>query len=128
MEVTGKVQKIFEVQTFSSGFKKREAVILTKEQYPQPLAIEFTQDRVDLLNQVNVGDDVKISINLRGREWTNPEGVTKYFNSIQGWRIEKIVTENIQASPSGTPTPPSDGLNKGTENLDNDGDVDDLPF
>ena len=46
------------------------------------------QDKTELLNSYQVGQDVTISINLRGREWVNPEGVAKYFNSIQGWRIE----------------------------------------
>jgi hypothetical protein len=43
--------------------------------------IEFTQDKCDLLNNYQL----VISINLRGREWVNPQGETKYFNSIQGW-------------------------------------------
>lgn len=90
MEVTGKIKKIFDLQTFSSGFTKKELILLTQEQYPQTLAIEFHQDRTELLDKFNVGDDVKISVNLRGREWTNPEGVVKYFNSIVGWRIERL--------------------------------------
>jgi hypothetical protein len=55
--------------------------------------VEFTQDKCDLLNNYNVGEDVKVSINLRGREWVSPQGETKYFNSIQGWRIEKLAAE-----------------------------------
>jgi hypothetical protein len=51
------------------------------------------QDKCDLLNNYNVGEDVKVSINLRGREWVSPQGETKYFNSIQGWRIEKLAAE-----------------------------------
>jgi translation initiation factor IF-3 len=55
--------------------------------------IEFTQDKCDILNKYKEGDSVKVSINLRGREWVNPQGEAKYFNSIQGWRIEKLVDE-----------------------------------
>ena len=89
MQVTGKIKLIGETQTFgSNGFRKREVVITTDEQYPQSLMIEFIQDKCDLLNSYNPGQDVTISINLRGREWVNPQGETKYFNSIQGWRIE----------------------------------------
>jgi hypothetical protein len=51
--------------------------------------IEFTQDKCDLLNNYSVGETVKVCINLRGREWVSPQGETKYFNSVQGWRIEK---------------------------------------
>jgi len=51
------------------------------------ILIEFVQDKCDLLNKFKEGEDVTVSINLRGREWVNPQGETKYFNSIQGWRI-----------------------------------------
>lgn len=91
MEVTGKIKQIDETKTFgNNGFRKREVIITTNEQYPQFLLIEFIQDKCDLLNSYSVGEDVKISINLRGREWINPEGVAKYFNAIQGWKIEKL--------------------------------------
>ena len=90
MEISGRIKKIFEEQTFNSGFRKKEMVITTQEQYPQDILIEFTQDKIDLLNTLSISDEVKISINIRGREWINPEGVAKYFNSISGWRIEKV--------------------------------------
>jgi len=93
MELSGRIKKIFDEQTFSSGFRKKEIVITTQEQYPQDILIEFTQDKIDLLNPVTIGDEVKISINIRGREWINPEGVAKYFNSISGWRLEKAGTD-----------------------------------
>lgn len=90
MELQGTVKKISEIQTFASGFQKREMVILTEEQYPQPINIEFLQEKGDLLNNLKEGDKVKIGINLRGREWTSPQGEVKYFNSIIGWRVEKL--------------------------------------
>ena len=57
------------------------------------IMVEFVQDKCDLLNIYKEGQDVKVSINLRGREWINPEGEAKYFNSIQGWRIDKSSAE-----------------------------------
>lgn len=91
MEIQGTIKSIGETETFgSNNFKKRELVVSTQEQYPQPLLIEFVQDKCDLLNNFAEGQDVKVSINLRGREWVNPQGETKYFNSIQGWRIESL--------------------------------------
>ena len=77
----------------SASFKKRELVVTTDEQYPQHIMIEFTQDKCDLLNSYRPGEEVKVSINLRGREWVNPQGESKYFNSIQGWRIERVQAE-----------------------------------
>lgn len=89
MEVTGRVKFIGQQQQVTSTFSKRELVVTTEEQYPQHILIEFTQDKCALLDGVQVGEPVKVSINLRGREWTNPQGETKYFNSIQGWRLDK---------------------------------------
>jgi len=89
MEVTGKVKKVFDLMTFESGFRKRELIVTTEEQYPQDISIEFLQDKVDLLNDLQEGEGVKVNINLRGREHTNKEGVTRYYNSIVGWRLEK---------------------------------------
>jgi hypothetical protein len=94
MEVQGKIKLIGETKTYgANGFQKRELVVTTEEQYPQHLMIEFVQDKTSLLDALNVGEPVKIGINLRGREWTNPQGEVKYFNSIQGWRIDKVGTE-----------------------------------
>jgi len=123
MEVLGKIKKIDETKTFgSNGFRKREMVVTTDEQYPQMIMVEFIQDKCDLLNSFNVGDDVKISINIRGREWVNPEGEAKYFNSIQGWRIEKVQAGGAE------PVPPVEAA--GFEQATNvsEEEADDLPF
>ena len=94
MELQGTVKKIGETQTFASGFQKRELILLTEEQYPQPIQIDFLSDKIDLLNNVSEGESVKVGINIRGKEWTNPQGEVKYFNSISGWRLEKVSGEN----------------------------------
>ena len=124
MEVQGKIKLLGEIKTYGdNGFRKREVVITTQEQYPQHLLIEFIQDRCELLDSFNVGENVKISINLRGREWENPEGEIKYFNSIHGWRIEKeeFVEKDIIPPPNDAP-----GFEEKSEE-DNEVE-DDLPF
>lgn len=88
MEVLGRIKMIGNTQDVSQTFRKREVVVTTEEQYPQHIMIEFTQDKCDLLNNFQVGQPVRVGINLRGREWVNPQGETRYFNSIQGWRID----------------------------------------
>jgi hypothetical protein len=88
MVVSGKVRSVSHEMQVSASFKKRELVVSTEEQYPQHILIEFAQDKCDLLNNLQVGQQVNVSINLRGREWVNPQGETKYFNSIQGWKID----------------------------------------
>ena len=125
MEIQGRVKMIGDTQTFgNNGFRKREIVITTEEQYPQHIMVEFVQDKTDLLNNYQVGQMVKININLRGREWVNPQGETKYFNSIQGWRIENLQAE---AQPEGMPpVPPADAFEPAGDL--NEDDHDDLPF
>lgn len=125
MEVQGRIKVIGETQTFgSNGFRKREVVVTTEEQYPQHLSIEFVQDKTDLLNNYQVGQQVKVSINLRGREWVNPQGETKYFNSIQGWRIEAL--EANLPNPEMPPVAPADAFEPATDVNQNE--PDDLPF
>lgn len=125
MEVQGKIKMIGETQTFgSNGFKKREVVVTTEEQYPQHIMIEFVQDKTDLLNNFQEGQPVKIGVNLRGREWVNPQGETKYFNSIQGWRIENLAAGNNAGNTP--PVPPAEHF-ESAKNL-NDEEFDDLPF
>jgi translation initiation factor IF-3 len=104
MEVNGKIKVIGNTQEVSASFKKRELVVTTDEQYPQHILIEFAQDKCDILNSYKVGQEVKVSINLRGREWTNPQGEVKYFNQIQGWRIEKTDIANGQNIANDTAT------------------------
>ncbi len=125
MEIQGKIKVLGETKTVGSGgFRKREVVVTTEEQYPQHILVEFTQDKTDLLNNFQVGQAVKISINLRGREWTSPQGEIKYFNSIQGWRIENLQTEAGQSNMP--PVPPMEAFEP-ADNI-NEEDHDDLPF
>lgn len=125
MEVIGKIKVISAEQQISPTFRKKELVVTTDEQYPQSIMIEFTQDKSDLLNNFSVGENVKVSINLGGREWVNPQGETKYFNSIKGWRIEKLQSEApapVQAppTPAAAAFPPATSINEE--------EPDDLPF
>ncbi|MCG9791579.1 DUF3127 domain-containing protein [Flavobacterium algicola] len=124
MEVIGRVKVINPEQQVSAAFKKRELVVTTEEQYPQHILVEFTQDKCDLLNNYGVGESVKVSINLRGREWVNPQGETRYFNSIQGWRIEKSGAEAPNAQAPAAPAAP---VFTAATNL-NEEEADDLPF
>lgn len=123
MEVLGKIKVLNAEQQVSASFRKREVVVTTEEQYPQHIMIEFTQDKCDVLNSYKIGDQVKVSINLRGREWVSPQGETKYFNSIQGWRIEKLQAEGTQVAPP--PVADDDFMNASDVQ---DEEHDDLPF
>ncbi|MDA0985094.1 MAG: DUF3127 domain-containing protein [Bacteroidetes bacterium] len=125
MELVGKIKWIDETKTYgTNGFRKREVVVTTEEQYPQHILVEFIQDKCDLLNAFQVGQGVKIGINLKGREWVNPQGETKYFNSVQGWRID--VSEGTVSPTDMPPMPPASAF----EPAEGDANEveDDLPF
>lgn len=120
MEVIGKIKVIEQTKEVgSSGFRKRDVVVTTDEQYPQHISIQFVQDKCDILDGYKVGEDVKIGINLRGREWTNPEGSVVYFNTIQGWNINRL-----NSAPQHTPQE----AYKEPKPTFNEEDHDDLPF
>ena len=90
MEVTGKLHALGDSITVGSSYEKREVVIVTEEQYTQYISVEFPQGKCnDVLDTLSIGQEIKISINLCGREWVTPQGETKYFNSIKGWKVEK---------------------------------------
>ena len=125
MEVTGKIKMIDQTKEVGSGgFKKRDIVVTTDEQYPQHILVQFVQDKCDLLNNFQAGEQVKIDINLRGREWTNPQGETVYFNTIQGWRIGKVQAD---APAAQTPQMPAAQAFAPATNL-NEETAADLPF
>lgn len=85
-ELTGKVKLVQEPQTFASGFTKREVVVTVEDgRYPQDINLEFLQDKVSLLDSVSEGQEIKVSFDIRGREYNG-----KYFNNLVGWKVEVL--------------------------------------
>ena len=84
------IVKAVNLNTGNEKFQKSELVLTTdlETQYPQAILIEFGGNKSNLIDTIGIGQDVTVKANLNGREWTNPEGVTKYFNSVQGWKID----------------------------------------
>lgn len=97
METTGKLKSKFDTVQVSDKFAKREFVLTTElnTPYPQHVSFQLTQDKCNLLDSINEGDDLKVLFNLRGREWNGPQGL-KYFNTLEAWRIEKLAPGTIQ--------------------------------
>lgn len=112
MEIQGRIKTIFATETVGqNGFQKRDLVITTDGQYPQDIIIQFAQGNCVLLDNLQIGQIVKIHFNLQGREWTSPQGEVKYFNTVLGWKIELIQTTNVaqpqyQQAPQGYQQPP----------------------
>ena len=86
-ELTGNLIEIFPAQTFSKGFKKREFVIEIGDKYPKKIIFQLMQEKCNIIDSFSIGDEVCVSFNISGRDWTDRTGATKYFNSLEVWKI-----------------------------------------
>jgi single-strand DNA-binding protein len=143
MEVRGRVHKVMNTEEVTATFKKRVLVLMIESgQYPQYPSFEFAQDRTSLLDGTQPGEEVEVSFDLNGREWTSPQGEVKYFTTLRGYNIKKVELAPVNAgsyTPAATQprTAPAqqqpayaapaqgDPLSGGAANLEGD---DDLPF
>ncbi|MEH6472551.1 MAG: DUF3127 domain-containing protein [Halopseudomonas sp.] len=95
-DLTGKIKLIQDEQTFGGGFKKREMVVTVEDgKYPQEINLEFVQDKVNLLDALQVGQEVTVTFDIRGREYNG-----RYFNNLQGWKIEAGTSANADGEQS----------------------------
>lgn len=97
MEYTGVIKQIGETVKVSEKFRKREFVVSSEgEQYQQHISFQANQDRVDTLDNVQVGDKVKVTFGLNGREWKKPEtDEVKYFNTLVAFSVVKVGGDNF---------------------------------
>lgn len=123
-EITAKLHKVFEIQSKTNTFQAREFVLETEGQYPQYVKFQLTQDRCSLIDNHKEGDQIKVSFDLRGREWNE-----KYFTNLNAWKIEAASDAPVEtaqpprsSSEPGFPTQEPKILAKEDEVLD------DLPF
>ncbi|MFM2135974.1 MAG: hypothetical protein RL021_1374 [Bacteroidota bacterium] len=90
MELTGTLKLKRDEQVVNDRFRKREFVLTVDDRgYQQYISFICTQDKCDLLNDVNEGDTITVLFNVKGREWISPQREVKYFNSLEAWRINK---------------------------------------
>lgn len=133
MEIKAKIERIFQTQQVTASFKKREFVVEYAEnpQYPEYIKMEMIQDKCDQLDSFSAGQVINVSFNLKGRKWTDPQGVDKFFNTLQAWRIsveEAAASAPAQSGGVGNgATPPQPAANDEPDWLNAD-DSDDLPF
>ncbi|HET8830363.1 MAG TPA: DUF3127 domain-containing protein [Pelobium sp.] len=123
MDVKGKVHFVSDVINVTETFRKRELVVEFAEnpQYPEFVKFEAIQDRVSLMDDIKVGQDVEVFFNLKGREWTNKQGEKQYFNTLQLWKVNVLGTAEAGSQSTPAYAPPVDI--SATEGQD-----DDLPF
>lgn len=133
MEVVGTLKVKFETQKVSERFTKRDFVLTTEAStpYPQHVSFQITQDKCSLLDQFNEGEEIKVQFNLRGREWKSPQGETKFFNTLEAWRIERLQgSNNGGQTAQNTNQASNNTINTNTAPVftANTDDNDDLPF
>jgi|TARA_R110000744_G_scaffold244247_1_gene361143 hypothetical protein len=90
MEITGKIKIINEAEKKSDKFTLRSVIITTDEKYPQELGIDFFNEKVNELDKFKIGDNVSISVNLRGNEYKG-----KYYTTINGWKCAELLGNQV---------------------------------
>lgn len=125
MTIQGKLHVKFDTQQVSERFRKREFVIeyVENPMYPQYLLFQLVQDKCELIENYAVGSMIEVDFNLRGRSWTSPQNETKYFNSLEAWRLAPVQVNQAAAAPQMPPPPPPADAIDVTESGG-----DDLPF
>lgn len=122
-EIEGKVHKIFDTEKKTETFQAREFVIETEGQYPQYVKFQLTQDRCQIVDEVNTGDMIKVYFDLRGREWNE-----KYFTNLNAWRVEAVSAEAKAPEAGGSDFPSQEYPAADSTESTTNADFDDLPF
>lgn len=124
-QLTGKIKTINATKQVSETFKVREFVVTIDDggKYPQHIQLQASNEKCEALDAFTTGSDVTVAFNLRGREWTNPQGEVKYFNSLDAWRIEAGA-----GMPQADATPSQIPQNQVPVSFDPNAQDDDLPF
>jgi len=138
MEVQGFLKVKYATKQVSANFVTREFVVETPEQYPQFITMQLVQDKCDLIDEYVEGEEIIVSINLRGKDWTNPQGEVKYFNTIQAWKIRRVNSQPHGSAEEFKPPTPHAGdeflnMNNNPKEFEpsndfNEEELDDLPF
>ncbi|MBO5774494.1 MAG: DUF3127 domain-containing protein [Kiritimatiellae bacterium] len=122
-EYTGVVEEVLPVQTFSSGFTKRDVIIGndvdSPSKYPNPVKFSFKKDNCSLLDGVRKGQRAKVRFAVDGRRWEGPRGV-QYFVDLTALKIELLDADGSSTEPVPAPAEPDMDVDPG--------EMDDMPF
>ncbi len=126
-EIEGSLHKKYDIENKSGSFQTREFVIMTEGTYPQYVKFQLTQDKCAAIDAHQDGDKIKVSFDLRGREWQG-----KYFTNLNAWRIDKVAGAAPNVPGAGfapmPATPPSFETASDNPDLGLPADFNDLPF
>ncbi len=126
-ELSGKLFLKEETNVISDKFKKREFVVLKEENnggsiFTEYIKFQLVQDKCNLLDNVQLQDEVKVSFNIKGVKWEK-NGNVSYFNNLDAWRIEQL-SAGAASSTSSNEVPAFNGASASFDADDNG----DLPF
>lgn len=125
LELTGVLYRKMDMQKITDKLDKREFVIETvDDQYPQLVKFELVNERCSIIDRYQTGDRVKVSFNVRGREWKKDDGSTVFFTALQAWRVESLNAGN-NASPQTATVQPLATVQEPVAVMNDDAD---LPF
>lgn len=127
MNIQAKLLEVTDTQQISDKFRKREFVVefADNPQYPEFVKFELIQDKCDLIDAFQPGQQIDVHFNLKGRKWTDPKGEVKYFNTLQAWKLDAV---GGSAGNNAAPASGHTGNQSEPEWLQAEGDNDDLPF
>ena len=88
--VKGKLSRKLSVENGTSKagkeWKKQTFLVNTGAQYNPEICFQlFGEEKIEMLNHHNEGEQVEVSFNLSSKEFNG-----KYFHNIDAWRIETI--------------------------------------
>lgn len=124
-EASGKIKMIGEVQSFASGFTKREFVVTTAaDKYPQDIKFDVVKDKCAMLDSFKPGDEVQVNFDIRGREYNG-----KYFVDLSCWKLQAADGAGETRTSQSAPAKKTDaGGEPAMDDLRDEDDFDDVPF
>lgn len=122
-EITGTLLEKYDAVQVTDRFRKREFVLERREsvganEFIETIKFQLTQDKCEAIENIAVGQQIKVVFNIRGRRWEK-NGQVSYFNNLEAWRVEPL---QQQAAPSNIAPPPA------MDEIPPEGPSDDLPF
>ena len=126
-ELTGKLIAKYNTVQRTETFKTREFVVEKSEDIngrtiTSYIKFQSVQDKTNLIDKLNIGDEVKVYFNIKGSKWEK-DGKTNYITNLDAWRIEQMLQTNTAASAEDGHLEPLDTFSSAPSDT-----VDDLPF
>lgn len=125
-ELTGTLRKLYDTQTFASGFSKREFVVEVPDgNYPQMIKFALVKDRISQLDAFSIGDEMKISFDIRGNEYKE-----RFYVDLNAWKLEAGAGgSGSSAPPTRAKAAPATSNSSLDDSFDNEPDEsDEIPF